>query len=151
MALESSTFISGLVSTNPTGSDSISAGDDHLRLIKLCIKNSLPNAYEAINGIHTGSSAPSSTTAGLVWFDTSNNLIKIRNEANSDWINLMASEGDEAFKCDSCDSECFQHYKKRLVHGHRIYDHSQQDKLNKQSLCQRPVYAELLFKFCGRF
>ena len=93
MARESATFISGLVSTNPTGSDSISAGDDHLRLLKTVLKNTLPNADEAINGIHTSSSAPSPTTAGLIWFDTSNNLIKIRNEANSDWINLMASEG----------------------------------------------------------
>ena len=93
MALESATYISGLVSTNPSGSDSISQGDDHLRLIKSVLKNTLPNADEAINGIHTGTSAPSPTTTGLVWFDTSNNLIKIRNEADSGWITLMASEG----------------------------------------------------------
>ena len=93
MALESATYISGLVNTNPSGSDSISQGDDHLRLIKSVLKNTLPNADEAINGIHTGTSAPTPTTTGLVWFDTSNNLIKIRDEANSAWINLMASEG----------------------------------------------------------
>jgi hypothetical protein len=34
----------------------------------------------------------------LVWFDTSNNLIKIRNEADSDWITLMASEGSRLLK-----------------------------------------------------
>ncbi len=93
MALESATYISGLVNTNPSGSDSISQGDDHLRLIKSVLKNTLPNADEAINGIHTGTTAPSPTTTGLVWFDTSNNLIKIRNEADSGWITLMASEG----------------------------------------------------------
>jgi hypothetical protein len=43
MALESATYISGLVTTNPTGSDSISQGDDHIRLIKTVLKNSLPN------------------------------------------------------------------------------------------------------------
>tara|TARA_Y100000994_G_C15641165_1_gene421348 strand:+ start:146 stop:889 length:744 start_codon:yes stop_codon:yes gene_type:complete len=98
MALESATYVSGLVATNPTGSDSISQGDDHLRLIKTVLKNTLPNADEAINGVHTSGSAPSPTTAGLVWFDTSTNLIKIRNEANSGWINLMASEGSRLLK-----------------------------------------------------
>lgn len=98
MALESATYISGLVDTNPSGSDSISQGDDHLRLIKSVLKNTLPNADEAINGIHTGTSAPSPTTTGLVWFDTSNNLIKIRNEADSGWITLMASEGSRLLK-----------------------------------------------------
>jgi len=33
MALESASFISGLVSANPPGTDAISQGDDHLRLI----------------------------------------------------------------------------------------------------------------------
>ena len=95
MALESATYISGLVDTNPSGSDSISQGDDHLRLIKSVLKNTLPNADEAINGVHTSASAPSPTTAGLIWFDTTNNLIKIRNEANSGWITLIASEGSK--------------------------------------------------------
>jgi len=98
MALESATYVSGLVTTNPSGSDSISQGDDHLRLIKTVLKNTLPNADEAINGVHTGTSAPSPTTTGLVWFDTSNNLIKIRNEADSGWITLMASEGSRLLK-----------------------------------------------------
>lgn len=93
MALESATYISGLVATNPPGSDSISQGDDHLRLIKTVLKNTLPNADEAINGIHTGTSAPTPTTAGLIWFDTTNNLLKMRNEADSGWIVLSASEG----------------------------------------------------------
>ncbi len=98
MALESATYISGLVDTNPSGSDSISQGDDHLRLIKSVLKNTLPNADEAINGIHTSASAPSPTTAGLIWFDTTNNLIKIRNEGDSGWITLIASEGSRLLK-----------------------------------------------------
>lgn len=98
MALESATYVSGLVDTNPSGSDSISQGDDHLRLIKSVLKNTLPNADEAINGVHTSASAPSPTTAGLIWFDTTNNLIKIRNEGDSGWITLMASEGSRLLK-----------------------------------------------------
>jgi len=44
MALESATYIDGLVITNPTGSDSISQGDDHIRLIKKVLKNTFPDA-----------------------------------------------------------------------------------------------------------
>jgi len=98
MALESATYISGLVDTNPSGSDSISQGDDHLRLIKSVLKNTLPNADEAINGIHTGGTAPSPTTAGLIWFDTSNNLLKIRNEADSGWITFLSEDGNNIIK-----------------------------------------------------
>ena len=93
MSLESASFISGLVSANPPGTDAISQGDDHIRLIKTVLKASLPNADAAINGIHTGASAPSSTSAGQLWFDTSANLIKMRNEADGGWIVLAASEG----------------------------------------------------------
>jgi len=98
MALESASFISGLVSANPPGTDAISQGDDHLRLIKTVLKASLPNADAAINGIHTKATAPSSTSAGQLWFDTTNNLVKIRNEADDGWIILLASEGSRLLK-----------------------------------------------------
>ena len=39
MGLESATYISELVSANPTATDPISQGDDHLRLIKAVLKN----------------------------------------------------------------------------------------------------------------
>jgi hypothetical protein len=93
MSLENASFISGLVIANPPGTDAISEGDNHIRLIKTVLKASLPNADAAINGIHTGASAPSSTSAGQLWFDTSANLIKMRNEADGGWIVLAASEG----------------------------------------------------------
>jgi len=91
MGLESATYISGLDSSNPDGSDSISQGDNHLRLIKSVLKATLPNADEAINGIHTSASAPSPTTAGLLWFDTTDNILKVRDEANSAWVILSTS------------------------------------------------------------
>ena len=93
MGIEVATYISGLDENNPAGSDNISEGDDHLKLIKTVLKNTLPNADEAMNGIHTSASEPSPNTAGQLWFDTTNNLIKIRNEADSAWITLLASEG----------------------------------------------------------
>lgn len=41
MALETGTYISDLVATNPTSTDAKSQGDDHLRLVKTALKNSL--------------------------------------------------------------------------------------------------------------
>jgi hypothetical protein len=38
MALESATYINGLVETNPTSSDNISDGDNHIRLVKAVVK-----------------------------------------------------------------------------------------------------------------
>lgn len=53
MALESATFINGLVSTNPTGSDNINQGDNHIRLIKETVKATFPNLAGAVTGTHT--------------------------------------------------------------------------------------------------
>ena len=98
MGLESATYISVLVDTNPAGSDDISQGDDHLKLIKSVLKTTLPNANAVINGIHSSAVAPSSTSVGQIWFDEGNNLIKIRNEADDAWIILLASEGSRLLK-----------------------------------------------------
>ena len=90
MALESASFISGLVSANPPGTDAISQGDDHLRLIKTVLKASLPNADAAINGIHTKATAPSSTSAGLLWFDTTlNRGLNIENGEEHSFSKLL--------------------------------------------------------------
>lgn len=53
MALESGTYISDLVVTNPAASDSRSQGDDHLRLIKATVKNTFPNVAGAVTATHT--------------------------------------------------------------------------------------------------
>lgn len=54
MGLETATYISGLVSTNPVNAtDQISQGDDHLRLIKTTILNSFPNITGAMTASHT--------------------------------------------------------------------------------------------------
>ena len=43
MALETGNYIDDLVITNPTASDPISQGDDHLQLIKKVVKQSFPS------------------------------------------------------------------------------------------------------------
>jgi microcystin-dependent protein len=43
MALETATYIDGLVPANPLGSDAIAFADDHIRLIKSTLKATFPN------------------------------------------------------------------------------------------------------------
>lgn len=53
MALESATYISDLNSSNPTASDPVSQGDDHIRLLKSTIKATFPNVSGAVLPTHT--------------------------------------------------------------------------------------------------
>jgi hypothetical protein len=91
MALESATYISGLVDTNPSGSDSISQGDDHLRLIKDVLKNSFPDADQAVATVVVKATAPTTQVKGTVWYDTTTGILKL-NTANTgsspSWLNL---------------------------------------------------------------
>lgn len=47
MALESGTFVSDLVSSNPPGTDPKNQGDDHLRLVKAVLQATFPDADKA--------------------------------------------------------------------------------------------------------
>lgn len=49
MAIESADYISQLVITNPTGSDSRSTSDDHHRLIKKSVKQTFPNLSSEVS------------------------------------------------------------------------------------------------------
>jgi hypothetical protein len=53
MALETGTYISDLVSTNPVGTDTLDKADDHLRLIKSTVKATFPNITGAVTATHT--------------------------------------------------------------------------------------------------
>lgn len=78
MPLESATYISDLVPTNPAGTDQVSQADDHLRLIKATLKATFPN----ITGPVTASQAALNSSSGSVltsvtpatntfpWFDS---------------------------------------------------------------------------------
>lgn len=44
MSLESATYVSDLVSTNPVTGDQVAQGDDHLRLLKAVLQTTFPNA-----------------------------------------------------------------------------------------------------------
>lgn len=48
----------------------------------------LNNALAAIVSTNSGSSEPSTTYANMLWYDSTNNILKMRNEADDAWINL---------------------------------------------------------------
>ena len=48
MGLETSTYVNGLNANNPAATDGLAQADDHLRLIKSTIKNTLPNLTGAV-------------------------------------------------------------------------------------------------------
>ena len=49
-------------------------------------RSDLNDALSAIASTNSGDTAPATTFANQLWIDTANNLLKIRNEANSAWI-----------------------------------------------------------------
>ena len=53
MALETSTYIDGLVATNPVSTDPLAQADDHMRLIKSTITATFPAITGAVTSTHT--------------------------------------------------------------------------------------------------
>lgn len=51
-------------------------------------RSDLNNALAAIKTLNSGATAPSSTSALMLWADTANNLLKIRNAADSGWVTI---------------------------------------------------------------
>lgn len=57
-------------------------------------RTDLNNLFQTIAGQNSGSSAPSTTFAYMFWADTTNNLLKQRDGANSAWIILGPLDND---------------------------------------------------------
>ncbi len=51
-------------------------------------RSDLNNALQALGSLNSGSSAPSTTYANMMWYDTSANILKVRSESDSTWINV---------------------------------------------------------------
>jgi microcystin-dependent protein len=51
-------------------------------------RTDINNALSAIVSNNSGASAPSTTYANMWWYDSSTNKLKIRNEANTAWIEV---------------------------------------------------------------
>jgi hypothetical protein len=76
MALESATYINGLVETNPTSSDNISDGDNHIRLVKAVVKATFPNVTGAITGTHTQINDSVASVVSATNANTASTLVK---------------------------------------------------------------------------
>lgn len=59
------------------------------------VRADINSALSAIATNNSGSSAPSDTFASQWWYDTSANILKIRNEADSAWLNVAYLSGSE--------------------------------------------------------
>jgi len=51
-------------------------------------RSDLNNALQALGSLNSGSSAPSTTYANMMWYDTSANILKVRSEADDAWLNV---------------------------------------------------------------
>ena len=49
----------------------------------------LNNALKALGSLSSGTEAPTTTYANQLWYETDTNILYIRNEANSAWLNVM--------------------------------------------------------------
>ena len=76
MALESSTYINGLVASNPTSSDNISDGDNHIRLLKSTIKATFPNVTGAVSGTHTAINSAVTEANAATNANTASKIVK---------------------------------------------------------------------------
>jgi hypothetical protein len=76
MALETSTYINGLVATNPTSTDNVGDGDNHIRLLKSTIKATFPNISGALTASHTAIDGSVSTVNAATNANTASTLVK---------------------------------------------------------------------------
>lgn len=51
-------------------------------------RSDINNGLQALASNNSGASAPSTTYANMFWYDTTNNILKMRDETNSSWINV---------------------------------------------------------------
>jgi len=51
-------------------------------------RSDLNDALQALASLSSGSTAPSTTYANMLWYDTGNNILKMRSEADDDWIDI---------------------------------------------------------------
>ena len=59
----------------------------------LAVRQDIESAFQALASNNSGSSTPSTTYAYQFWADTSAAVLKIRNSANNDWIELLQLDG----------------------------------------------------------
>lgn len=53
-------------------------------------RNDINNALASIVSLNSGTTSPSTTFANMLWYDTTNNILKMRNSSNDAWISLFS-------------------------------------------------------------
>jgi hypothetical protein len=65
-------------------------------------RSDLNDALAALASLSSGATAPSTTYANMLWYDTANNLLKMRNEADSAWITIgTLNQSTNKFEVDN--------------------------------------------------
>ena len=99
MALETGTYVNALVTSNPASTDGLAQADDHIRLIKTTLKNTLPNATGAITASHSELNALDGATATTAELNVLSGLTATTAELNyTDGVtsNLQTQLGTKA-------------------------------------------------------
>ena len=76
MALETTTYIDGLVVTNPTSSDNVGDGDNHIRLLKAAIRQTWPSIAGAVTSTHTAINSAVATANTATNANTASAIVK---------------------------------------------------------------------------
>lgn len=76
MPVESATYINSLNADYPTGSDNISQGDNHIRLLKSAIKATFPNITGAVSGTHTAINSAVTAANAATEANTASTIVK---------------------------------------------------------------------------
>jgi hypothetical protein len=65
-------------------------------------RSDLNSALQALASLSSGGTQPSTRYANMLWYDTTNNLLKMRNEANSAWITIgTLNQSTSKFEVDN--------------------------------------------------
>ena len=51
-------------------------------------RSDLNNALQALASLSSGATAPATTYANMLWYDSANNILKMRSEADDAWISI---------------------------------------------------------------
>ena len=54
----------------------------------------IENNFACLKSSFSGTSVPSNPVAGMLWYDTTNNLLKLRNAANNAWLEIYDFAND---------------------------------------------------------
>ena len=109
MALEDVDYVTELVKENPPGTDAISEGDNHIRLIKKVLTQSLPDVDQAAATVIVKATAPTTQVKGTIWYDTGNDTLKINTattSATASWVEIGADAPWVTSPASACIFHC---------------------------------------------